>query len=538
MQRLTTCLVFIIVSVGTCAAAENIADLRAEVEKISKEIAKREESAGTAPAAIGRVEAQMGSKYGPNAPVSTKVGKLKIGGLVQVWFQQVSNDNLGIVSPRDANDVNAPESNEVADNDTFRIRRTELRFTLDIHENITAYVMIDPSREHNPYFYPVPTYPRHNSDLGPTGGVSNVQFGALGGPTGGNSIVPRLLQDVYFNVHDVIPHHELVFGQFKPPAGMEAWKNSGQLEFVERAMVSSINNVRDIGLMIQGSWLDDRVTYALGLFNGPSGTVLSDPELTEAGNRSDDNDEKDFAWRVAVRPVFDAEKWYGRLELGVARTDGVHGESGQEFDVFGDVKNVALNAINTQVTDISKTAAWVFYRPGGPVRGWWLKGEWGSGRDRFGRNAYTTLVNLANGGETNGNPRVPVPGVNSDFVQGGPTPVNVQGWYFSTGYRLSESVFADRLDSCGLTGSTLKNMEFAFRYEVYENVSTEDLNDSDRHTNQFKTQAYTFGLNYYIKGNDAKIQANYVIVDDPSAPTHGIAEVDNNVFVLNFQVGF
>jgi len=81
------------------------------------------------------------------------------------------------------------------------------------------------------------------------------------------------------------------------------------------------------------------------------------------------------------------------------------------------------------------------------------------------------------------------------------------------------------------------NLEFAFRYEVYENVSTEDLVIPDSHTDQFKTQAYTFGLNYFIKGHDAKIQANYIIVDDPSSPKRGIAEVDNNVFVLNFQVG-
>ena len=34
-----------------------------------------------------------------------------------------------------------------------------------------------------------------------------------------------------------------------------------------------------------------------------------------------------------------------------------------------------------------------------------------------------------------------------------------------------------------------------------------------------KTQAYTAGVNYYIKGYDAKIQANYIWVDEPSDGT-------------------
>ena len=63
----------------------------------------------------------------------------------------------------------------------------------------------------------------------------------------------------------------------------------------------------------------------------------------------------------------------------------------------------------------------------------------------------------------------------------------------------------------------LHKLEFAFRYETYQNVSMEDLVQSDRHTDQFKTQVYTAGINYYIKGRETRLQANYMFVDDPSS---------------------
>jgi phosphate-selective porin len=84
----------------------------------------------------------------------------------------------------------------------------------------------------------------------------------------------------------------------------------------------------------------------------------------------------------------------------------------------------------------------------------------------------------------------------------------------------------------------LNKMEFAFRYEVYQNITTENLARPDRNSDQFKTEAYTAGLNYYIKNQYAKIQANYIFVDDPQSKSHGLREVKNNVFALCFQVGF
>jgi len=509
----------------TARASQGVDDLKREVEQLRKDITAK----GDDKSQIGRVESALGSKYGPNNPVVTKTGKLQIGGLVQVWYQHIGNDQVGIATAAPGNGIdnasggvaNPPEPNETLDNDTFRIRRTELRFSIDIHENVSAYVMIDPARENNITFTPPPTFANHNARFG--GANTNLQNGS--GLQNGNTIVPQLLQDAYINYHGVVPFHDFTIGQFKPPAGEEAWRNSGQLEFVERAMVTSINNVRDIGAMVHGSFLDGRVQYWAGLFNGPE-SVLIDPEIIEAGNRTDDNDAKDIAFRLSVRPVWDKEKWHGRLELGGARTDGWHGESGQGYNV-----DQAINGLNRSETAINKTAAWLWYRPGGPVRGLWLRYEYGNGHDRYtpSRGFDTNL--LAIGGATDGN--------GDASGQLNPKPVNAEGWYFGLGYKLSESRWAEDLQNCG-RASFLHDFEFAFRAEQYENIAAEDLVRPDRETDLFKTTAYTAGVNWYLKGHDCKIQANYIWVDEPSDnnPNRGLREVSNNQFILAFQVMF
>ena len=531
MVRVTSvmCCLALIFSAGLSHAATQVDDLKLEVEKLRKEINQRNDGKASP---IGKVDRMMGDKYGPNSPVTTHAGKLQISGLLQVWYQAVQNDNVGIVKAAGGNNLDASagafpgtESNEVNDNDTFRIRRSQLKFTIDIHENISAVVMIDPAREHNISYYPLPTFSRHDALFG---GPFFAQTGA--GLQGGNTIVPQLLQDAYISYHGVIPHHDFTIGQFIPPSGEEAWRGDGYLEFVERAMCTGVNKVRDIGAMVHGSWINGRVQYWAGVFNGPGGSMLADPEILEAGNRSDDNDAKDVAWRVAFRPVWSTDPctWYGRLELGFHRTDGVKGEAGS-------TNNEAnwINGLNKEQTSAYRMGAWAWYRPGGPVRGAWFRGEWSQAHDRIGGSNIlppTQLLQL---------------GSNTDAgaaaIQMNPGAVTVSGWYFATGYKMSESRFAEDLAGCSnFVGKALHDMEFAFRYEVFQNISAEDLVNPDRNTDLFKTQAYTAGINYYIKGFDAKLQANYIWVDEPSDgnPNRGLREVRNNVFVVNFQVMF
>ena len=262
-----------------------------------------------------------------------------------------------------------------------------------------------------------------------------------------------------------------------------------------------------------------RFQYWFGAFNGPNGTVLTDPELVEGGNRSDDNNAKDFCWRIAGQPVWDAEKWYGRLETGIARTDGYRGKSGNSFD-----PSSFINSTDRTVTAINRNAAWVWYRPGGPTKGWWLRGEFGSGRDRYAENSF----NGADGTSLLG------------FGQLSPAPVTASGWFFSTGYKLSQSIWIKDFDkTCPkLLGKALNNSEFTYRYEAYQNIATESLTETEVRTNLFKTTASTLGYNYYIDGYKTRLQANYFFVNQPSEPSRGLRGPHSDMFVINFQVSY
>jgi hypothetical protein len=70
------------------------------------------------------------------------------------------------------------------------------------------------------------------------------------------------------------------------------------------------------------------------------------------------------------------------------------------------------------------------------------------------------------------------------------------------------------------------------------------VNLGDHRHQVFKTSIYTAGLNYYIKGHNAKIQVNYNWVCEPDGDHDGtgaggyrlIREVNNDNLVVNFQV--
>ena len=502
--------------------AIDIEDLQAEVKRIRDEIAREDDFKTKAVAVIDNT---IIDKYGSNTKVTSRAGILTVGALVQVWYQSIQNDNRGIIKPAPGNNLANPEPERVLDNDTFRVRRAEMRFTLDINDYVTSYIMMDPSREANVTFSPVPANPNHDAVF------NNPHLRDGSGQKLSNSIVPQLMQDAVIIFHDVpfLPRHDFQMGQMKPPSGEEAWRSSGLLDFVDRSMATAVNNVRDIGFMAHGSYVDAvkddpstaRFQYWIGLFNGPDGTVLTDPEIVEGGNRSDDNNDKDFCVRLLGQPVWDAKKWYGRLETGAARTEGYRGKSGNAYD-----PNLQINSINKQKTAINRTAAWIWYRPGGPTIGWWLRGEWSDAHDRFSIRAPVTLLGIG---------------------QQDPQPVSVSGWYFATGYKLAQTIWAPKLDKmaerkdCATTrlmGKALKNSELTFRYEAFENIANENPARPDIQTNLHRTAAYTMGYNYYIDFYKTRLQANYVVVRDPVNPYLGLREVHNNMFVLNFQVQY
>ncbi|MFA6961989.1 MAG: porin [Opitutaceae bacterium] len=89
----------------------------------------------------------------------------------------------------------------------------------------------------------------------------------------------------------------LKFGQFKTPFGYEFLAADPKLYTIERSLGSDVLTLnRQIGAQASGQFLDKRLTYAAGLFNGNGANI-----------KTNDNDSFLYAGRVAGTP------WQGKL---------------------------------------------------------------------------------------------------------------------------------------------------------------------------------------------------------------------------------
>ncbi|MCI0485803.1 MAG: hypothetical protein L0229_04295 [Blastocatellia bacterium] len=186
-------------------------------------------------------------------------GKIKFSGLIQGWY---AAGNRGL-------------------RDTFRLRRTELKFTGQITPKVSWTAMIDPSRA-----------------LSLNNSFVNINSTSLLSDASVNQ-TSRILQDAFITL-GYFDGLKANVGQFKVPLSLEGLQSSSSLETVERALFLSdrarggnYGDVRDIGVMIHGP-LSEHVDYQLGLFNGGG----------ESQNDLDRNDQKAMAARVVVRPPF------------------------------------------------------------------------------------------------------------------------------------------------------------------------------------------------------------------------------------------
>jgi hypothetical protein len=144
-----------VVSYGNIAGeTDSVRDLRREVDELRRSIAARGQQGDVSAKAIDAALARRG----PLAPVSTQQGRLQIGGLLQVWGYSIQNDDRGVLDVRqvviDASIRSGP-SNALADNDSFRVRRAELSFSLDVSPHISSFVRLDFARAATAF----PTFP-------------------------------------------------------------------------------------------------------------------------------------------------------------------------------------------------------------------------------------------------------------------------------------------------------------------------------------------------------------------------------------------
>lgn len=83
-------------------------------------------------------------------------------------------------------------------------------------------------------------------------------------------------------------------GKFKSPIGLEQLQSDSWTFFNERSIVSNLVPNRDLGIQAWGDLADNRVSYAVGVFNGVA-------DASSSTNTDFDN-EKDLAARVTFTP--------------------------------------------------------------------------------------------------------------------------------------------------------------------------------------------------------------------------------------------
>ena len=490
-------------------------------EQLQKRVDDQQAQVAAQQVQASPVDTALDSKYGPNAPVTTKAGKLQIIGLTQIWYYNEGKDKRGFFDDPNVNGI--ADSNAGLNTNGFRIRRTDIKMIMDLNENIRTVLMIDPARE-------ALGFPALPSNQGNIFGTKAGNYTAPGFKSNGiNSTVfitaaqnglvtsgaPRLLQDAYINWHDCIPHHDIQVGQFIPWNGEEGPRFNGSLDFAERSMTGFICNTRDMGASIHGSWWecennqgDGRFQYWAGVFDG-AGTYF---EPGNNQNRPDTNDSKDMNVRGLVRPLWD-DCW-GKLEIGVSGMAGKHGQGHNDLPI-----TAPSNGLNRPSDWASRYNAWASYKCGDMLSGLWMRTEWTWIKDR---EAPGSVIDVGGNGT----------GTNL-FAQQLGQPFSKQGIYGTLAYNFADSKICN-------VPCWLKPVEILGRFDQFQNIETADLVIPYK-TDVFYTRAWTAGVNYYIKGHNAKVQANYNIVDlpaDKSSPNRVFHDVRNDNFVINFQVMF
>jgi hypothetical protein len=502
------------------AMKKEIADLRSERKSASTPVRKD----------VVVDKALENKGYGPDAPVKTRTGKLVIGGVVQCWYYGFADDHRGLFDDPAINSVS--DSNAYANNG-FRIRRQELTFKLDIHENVAAFVKIDTAKEGWPGA-PVLTDNQINTGFafkainnvaanyqsivgatkpfgfGSTTILNKVQTGAP------STFQSQLLENAYIVYHDVIPHTEFQIGEFVPKTGELGSRDGSQQDFIERDFCGLLDNHYNPGAAIHGMWWDDRFQYWVSGMQS-NGDFFGSNSTNQA-NRVAMNSDVDLGLRGMLRPVYANETW-GNLEIGGGTLFGKHGSS-NNLTTLGNPGTPDNGLIEVR-TSAYNDFAWLWYRPGYVVSGLWMRWEWKQMKDRM--EPGSVMDPYGNGTDTK-----------SNFVQQIGKPILTHGFYTALGYNMANSYFSESLPSWS------RAFEFAGRYAEYTNVLVADENNPT-HTDLYRTRVITAGINYYIRGHDAKIQLNYNWMFNPSVdnnPDLSFHNTRDDSFAMNFQVGF
>jgi len=194
------------------------------------------------------------------APAFAQTPTVAVGGLVQIWYTQMTDNNLRLNS-------SAPYYNlrsEFKEN-TFSVRRTELKISGKISDDVSYEAMIDPS-------------------------IATTSFDATKPNASYN---PMILQDAAL-IWKMGGGFEVKTGQFKTLQTYEGNVSSSELLFAERSQLGRVfGDKRDRGAILslgQGDPKDFAWKGSVALFNGVSDLA--------SGKANDTNSQKDLVARL------------------------------------------------------------------------------------------------------------------------------------------------------------------------------------------------------------------------------------------------
>lgn len=238
------------------------------------------------------------------------------------------------------------------------------------------------------------------------------------------------------------------FGQFKSPFGFEQLTSDTRLLTAERSLPGDrLTMGRQLGVEVSGQFLNKRLAYASGVFNGNG-----------VNNNFNDNDSFMVVQRVSGVP------WQGEVARRPAKW------------------SVGANAFYSDDRSIS-----------------------GMGNFGFDATPATAAVDGVFEGIRRG------VAADSQFNWG---PFDLWAEYFRVQFDPENRIPAKRLDADGyyVQGSYYvwkKIVQGVIKYESFDpNI---DLAGTS-------TDVWTFGLNYYIRDHDLKLQLNYLLFDANGQP--------------------
>jgi phosphate-selective porin len=258
----------------------------------------------------------------------------------------------------------------------------------------------------------------------------------------------------------------LRFGQFKTPFGYEQLAADPKLFTIERSLANDrLTLNRQIGAQVSGNFLEKRIGYATGVFNGNS-----------ANNNFNDNEEFLFAGRISGTP------WEGQwLKQEAKWTVGTNGYFSDDAGIGSMGAEFGFDSV-----------------PGGTADNIFSGNRLGAGID--------TQLHLG--------------------------PFDLWAEYLTTRFKPTDNLPQDEFEADGwyVQGSyfiVLKRLQGVVKYESFDPDTEVDGNTVD---------TLTIGLNYYIKGDDIKVQLNYLLTD--AGVNSGFVFDNQNKILLRLQLIF